>query len=145
MGMTWELIGLGATALAFALLLGGREERIFAAAKAGAVVAVALIGTRSPTQTVVRDVAIALLLFAVVLPLALTSTKAWPLAAASLCLAALMTGAAQALVHASPEAYGIVQGGWQLLTDLVVAVGAWNARRARQAAGRILANPTDRA
>jgi hypothetical protein len=143
MQVTWGLVGLGAAALAFALLLGGREERIFSAARAAAAVTAVLLGPRSPTQTVVRDVAVALILFVVVLPFALKSTKAWPLAAASLCLATLMTGAAQALVHASLAAYGIVQGGWDLLADLVVVVGAWNAWRARQAGGRPLADPTD--
>lgn len=145
MGMTWGLIALGAAALAFALRLGGREERIFAAAKAAVALAAVLIGPLPPAQAVVRDLAIAVVLLAVVLPLALRSPKVWPLAAASLGVAALMTGAAQALVHASPEAYGIVQGGWDLMADFVVAAGAWKAWRARRIDRRALAEPTDSA
>jgi hypothetical protein len=132
MGLTGALVGVGVGALAFALLLGGREERIFGAARAASTLGGALIRTPSPIDAVVRDAAIDLALLAVVLPLALKSSKAWPLAAASLCLAALMTGAAQMLVHAAPEAYRIVQGGWTLLGDFVVAAGAWNAWRARR-------------
>jgi hypothetical protein len=134
MELTWALIGLGAGALCVALLLGGQEERIVGAARAASTLCSALIGTQSPTEAVVRDVAINLALLAVVLPLALKSSKAWPLAAASLCLAALMTAAAQTLVHAAPQAYGILQGVWALMSDCAVAVGAWNARRARRGA-----------
>jgi hypothetical protein len=36
------------------------------------------------------------------------------------------------LIHATPSAYGIAQGTWELLADLVVALGAWNAWRARR-------------
>lgn len=133
MWVAWGLVGLGAAALAVALLLGGRDERIFGAAKAAAALGGEFVRTSMPAQAVVRDVVIDLALLAVVLPLALRSAKAWPLAAASVCVAVLMTAAAQQLVHASPQAYGIVQGGWRLLGDFVVAVGAWNAWRARRA------------
>jgi len=131
--MAWGLVGLGAAALALALLFGGREERIFAAAKACALGG-ALIPTAGPTNAVLRDIVVDLALLAVILPLALRSNKAWPLAAASLCLAGLMTGAAQLLAHARPQAYAIVQGGWDLLAACVVAAGAWNVQRARRGA-----------
>lgn len=132
MGATWGLVGLGAAALGLALVLGGREERIFAGVKAVSALGAALAPLHTPTQTVVRDTWINVVLLAVVLPLAMRTLKAWPLAAASLCLAALMTAAAQMLVHAAPEAYGLLQGCWSLLAALVVALGAWNARRGRR-------------
>ena len=130
--MTWVLVGLGSAALIFALLLGGRDERIYGAAKAVAALGDSLMGASSSTGTVARESVIDLALFAVVLPLALKSSKVWPLAAASLCIATLMTAAAQMLIHATPSAYGIAQGAWELLADLVVALGAWHAWRARR-------------
>ena len=136
MWVAWGLAGLGAAALAVALLLGGRDEQIFGAAKAAAALGGEFVRTGAPAQAVVCDVVIALALLALVLPLALRSTKAWPLTAASVCLAVLMTAAAQQLVHARPQAYGIVQGGWTLLGDLVVAAGAWNAWRVRRRDGQ---------
>ena len=136
MSVTWVLVGLGCAALVLALLLGGRDERIYAAAKAITAVGDVLIGTSSSAGAVAREAGIDLALFAVVLPLALTSSKIWRLAAASLCIAALMTAAAQMLIHATPSAYGIAQGGWGLLADLVVALGAWNAWRARRSERR---------
>lgn len=132
MWVAWGLAGVGATALAVALLLGDRDERLFGAAKAAAALGGEFVQTIMPAQTVVRDVVIDLVLLAVVLPLALRSTRAWPLAAASVCLAMLMTAGAQQLVHASPQAYGVVQGGWRLLGDFVVAAGAWNAWQGRR-------------
>ena len=132
MSVTWVLVGLGSAALIFALLLGGREERIYGAAKAVAALSNLLVGTNSSTGTVIREAVIDLALFAVVLPLALKSNKVWPLVAASVCLATLMTAAAQMLIHATPTAYGIAQGAWALLADLVVALGAWNVWRARR-------------
>jgi hypothetical protein len=132
MGVTWVLVGLGSAALIFALAAGGREERLYAAAKVLAALCGHLLAARSPADSALRDAIIDLALLAVVLPLALKSVKVWPLAAASLCIAALMTAAAQMLIHATPSAYGIAQGGWALLGDLMVAVGAWNAWRARR-------------
>ena len=132
MSVTWVLVGLGSAALIFALVLGGCEERIYGAAKVIAALCNILVGTSSSTGTVARESVIDLALFAVVLPLALKSSKVWPLAAASLCIATLMTAAAQMLIHATPSAYGIAQGAWELLADLVVALGAWNAWRARR-------------
>lgn len=144
MSVTWVLVGLGSAALGFAFLFGGREERIYATAKATAALGELVIGTHSWSGTAARDALTELALFAVVLPLALKSTKVWPLAAASLCLATLMTAAAQMLIHASPPAYGIARGGWQLLAYLVIVVGAWSAWRARRRGdGRARRRPTD--
>lgn len=128
----WLLVGLGLAALGFALLAGGRQERIYVAAKAASTVGDLAIASHPPGDSVGHQAIIDLALLAVVLPLALKSTKVWPLAAASLCVAALMTEAAQTLVHAAPQAYGIAKGVWELLADIVVAVGAWNAWRARR-------------
>jgi hypothetical protein len=141
--VTWGLVGLSAAALAFALLVGGREERAFAVAKAVAALGGVFARTGTPMEAVVRDATIDLVLLAVVVPLALRSSKVWPLAAASICLASLMTGAAQMLVHASLQAYGLVQGGWDLLAGLVLAAGAWHAWRARRGGGRAAESPTD--
>lgn len=132
MGVTWVLVGLGSAALAAALLLGGRQERVYAVAKAIATLCNTFLGTNSSPGAIPRDAVIDLALLAVVLPLALKSSKLWPLAAASLCIATLMTAAAQMLIHATPSAYGIAQGGWDLLAGLVVAAGAWNVWRARR-------------
>lgn len=144
MSVTWVLVGLGSAALGFAVLAGGREERIYATAKATAALGALVIRTQSATGTAARDTLIELALFAVVLLLALKSTKVWPLAAASLSLATLMTAAAQMLIHASPSAYGIARGGWELLAYLVIMAGAWNAWRARRRGdGRAPKSTTD--
>lgn len=131
MELIWGLVGLGSAALGFAFLFGGREERIFAAAQAlSAAGDIFLAGDNVAGEAVV-DLAV----LAVIVPLALRTSKAWPLVAASLCLAILMTTAAQALVHANLTAYAIAQGSWMLLANFVVASGAWNAWRARRRAG----------
>lgn len=129
MSGTWVLVGVGSAALGFALLVGGSAERIYATARAAATVGDLLIRANSSTETVGLAVLIDLALLAIILPMALKLPKVWPLAAASICVATMMTDAAQLLVHASPQAYGIARGGWELLANGVVAVGAWRARR----------------
>jgi len=82
---------------------------------------------------IVAAVLVDLGVLAVVLPIALRTTKVWPLVAASLCVASLMSEAAQLMVHASPDAYGLMQASWDLIADLMVAGGAaavWRAGRA---------------
>lgn len=130
MGLGWMLLALGFAALAFGFIFGGREERIF----------VLVLATSSFTERnavhighdLLRAALVDLAVLAIVLPLALRTTRTWPLLVASLCVAGLMTEAAQVLVHAAPKAYAITQGGWDLLADLVVAAGAWNVQQARQ-------------
>lgn len=125
------LVGLACLAVAF--LLGGAEERIFVIAQASAGVAEHyLIRVGDIPEAILVDLAV----LAVALPIALRSNKAWPLLAASLCVATLMSEAAQLLVNASAEAYSVLQGCWDLLADLVVVVGAlsvWRARRIERA------------
>lgn len=131
MSLGWVLIVAGLALLSVALVLGGREERIFVAAQAASALAEHSLLTFG--ENIGGAVLIDLAVLAVVLPVALTSQKVWPLLAASLCVATLMTEAAQALVHADVEAYAIAQGLWDLLANFVVAVGAWNVwRGARQ-------------
>jgi hypothetical protein len=130
MELGWLLTGVGLTALAFAVLVGGREERIFVAAQAASGLAEHSFVRFE--HDVPRAVLVDLAVLAIVLPLALRSNKAWPLFAASLCVASLMTEAAQMLVHAAPAAYAIIQGAWDLIADMVVAFGAWSVWRAQQ-------------
>jgi len=130
MSAGWLLVVIGLAALAFALAVGGREERIFAAVQAAS-----MLGAHAAVrlgESLAAAVLIDTLVLAVVIPMALRSPKAWPLVAASLCVATLMTEAAQMLVHASGTAYAITQGGWDLLASLVVLCGAWNVWRAQR-------------
>jgi hypothetical protein len=132
MVLGWLLVIIGLGALGFALVAGGREERAFVAAQAASALAehgMVRFGGDIPVAILV-DLAV----LAVVVPLALRSSKVWPLFAASLCVATLMTEAAQLLVHASLQAYAITQGAWDLLADVIVAIGAWNVWRARRQA-----------
>lgn len=131
MSVGWLLIGVGLMTLSFAFAFGGREERFFVAVQAGSALAehsAVRFGRNIPTAVLID-----LVVLAIVLPLALRTNKAWPLFAASLCIAALMTEGAQMLVHASDTAYAIIQGTWDLLANLIVAVGAWNVWRPRNA------------
>jgi len=130
MGAGELLVVIGLAALAYALTVGGREERIFVAVQAASALGehAAVRFGRSISSAVLIDLAV----LAVVIPLALRTRKVWPLLAASLCVASLMTEGAQMLVHASDTAYAIIQGAWDLLADLVVAVGAWNVWRSRR-------------
>jgi len=132
MGLGWLLLALGLAALAFAALLGGREERIFVLAQATS--ALAGHGAARFEHDLTRTILLDLGVLAILLPLALRSSRTWPLVVASVCVASLMTVAAQLLVHAAPQTYAIIHGGWDLLADLGVALGAWNFRRARQGA-----------
>jgi hypothetical protein len=132
MGVVWGLVGLAAASLSFALLFGGREERIFAAAQALSAAAHIFLGWNSAADNVAGETVVDLAMLAVIVPLALKTSKVWPLVAASLSVAVLMSAAAQALVQATPTAYAIAQGGWSLLADLVVGLGAWNIWRARR-------------
>jgi hypothetical protein len=128
------ILGLGLGAMLFALAVGGAQERIYAAAQAISAAADLALGVMRFGEHLARQILVDLALFAVVLVLALRSTKAWPLAAASLCVATLMTEAAQALVHATPRAYAICQATWELMADGVMAYAAWDAWRARRRA-----------
>jgi hypothetical protein len=134
MGVVWGLVGLSAAALSFALLFGGREERIFASAQALSAGAHIFLGWNSAGDNVGGEAVVDLAMLAVIVPLALKTSKVWPLVAASLSVAILMTAAAQALVRATPVAYAIAQGSWSLLADFVVGLGAWNVWRARRRA-----------
>lgn len=124
------LLIFGLACLAVALLAGGLAERIFVAAQGlSGIVEYGVVRQGDVTGAVLTDLAV----LAVVAPIALGTDKTWPLVAASLCVAALMSEAAQLLVHASPAAYGVLQSSWDLLADFVVAVGAVNVWRARRA------------
>lgn len=123
----WLLIFVGLAMLGFAALVGGREERLFVAAQAASA-----LGEHTSvrfSRDIPAAVLIDLIVLGVVIPLALRTKKIWPLFAASLCVATLMTEGAQMLVQASEEAYGLTQGTWDMLADLVVAIGAWNVWR----------------
>jgi hypothetical protein len=131
MSAGWLLVVVGLAALAFALAVGGREERLFVAVQAASA-----LGEHAAVrfgESIAMAVMIDLGVLALVIPMALRTHKAWPLFAASLCVATLMTEGAQMLVQASDTAYAIIQGAWDLLADLVVAVGAWNVWRSRRA------------
>lgn len=129
MNLGWLLPALGLAALAFAAAFGGREERIFVLVQAAS--GAAEHGARFEHE-VAGAILVKLAVLAILLWLALRTCKAWPLVVASLCVASLMTEAAQLLVHAAPTAYAITQDGWSLLADLVVAFGAWNVWQARR-------------
>ncbi|CAN7352036.1 hypothetical protein LJR225_002094 [Phenylobacterium sp. LjRoot225] len=140
MGLGWLLLALGLAALAFAAIFGGREERIFVLAQAASGLAghSAVRFGHDITRPILLDLAV----LAILLPLALRSSRIWPLVVASVCVASLMTVAAQLLVHASPQAYAIIHGTWDLLADFVVAFGAWNYWRARRGSKRLAAADT---
>ena len=134
MGIGGALLVLSLALLAAAFLAGEVEERIFVGAQAasGILEHYFVRGGDIPTAVLVDLGALA-----VVLPIALRSSKTWPLVAASLCVATLMSEAAQLLVRASPAAYGLLQGSWDLLANVVVcasAVQLWMTRRAERAA-----------
>ena len=136
MSIEWALLAAGLLCLAVALVVGGLEERTFATAQA---VSIAFEITFARSGDVDIAVIIDLAVLAIILPIALRTHKAWPLVAASVCVATLMSEAAQYAVHASPDAYGLMQGGWDLVANIVVAIGAarlWRARRAECGAAR---------
>lgn len=130
MSAGWLLVVIGLAALGFALVVGGREERIFVGIQAAS--AISEHSALRFGESILAAVLIDVVVLAVVLPLALRTKKAWPLLVASLCVASLMTEGAQMVVQASDTAYAIIQGAWDLLADLVVAVGAWNVWRSRR-------------
>lgn len=130
MSAGWLLVVVGLAALGFALVVGGREERIFVGVQAAS--ALGEHGAVRFGESIAAAVLIDTVVLAVVIPMALRTHKAWPLVAASLCVATLMTEAAQMLVQASETAYAIIQGAWDLLANLVVVVGAWNVWRSRR-------------
>jgi hypothetical protein len=140
MGLGWLLLALGLAVLTFAVIFGGREERIFALAQAtsGLLGHGGLPFGHAVTRAILLDLAV----LAILLPLALRSSRIWPLVATSVCVASLMTVAAQLLVHAVPQAYAILHGGWDLLADLAVAFGAWNFRRANRGSKGLVAGET---
>jgi hypothetical protein len=133
----WSVYVLGWGAVLLALFKGEWEERTFAAGQVVLIVSDAVADFRAfgahLGQEPLQDLAnLALALF-----IALRSSKRWPIAAASLALAMVMTEAAQRLIHVQVSAYSIAQGVWEVLLDLVLAAGtiaAWRARRAKAAA-----------
>jgi hypothetical protein len=138
MSMGWALLASGLTCLAVASAAGGPEERLFAAAQALSGLFELLFARNGDIDVAVLiDVGV----LAVIVPVALRTQKVWPLIAASFSVAAMMTEAAQHMVRASPQAYGLLQGVWDLLADIVVAIGGlcvWRARRRAGAGAHIL-------
>jgi|KBSSwiStaDraftv2_1062776.scaffolds.fasta_scaffold90150_3 hypothetical protein len=133
MSIEGTLMVLGLTCLAVALVLGGVEERAFVIAQAASGIAEHyVVRAGDVPAAVLVDLAV----LAVMMPVALTTKKVWPLVVTSLCIATLMSEAAQMLVHAGPRAYGVMQSSWDLLADVMVAAGAvgvWMSRRADRA------------
>jgi hypothetical protein len=128
----WSVYVLGWGAVLLALLKGRWEERTFAAVQALLIAYDTATGFKAFGAHLGREPLQDLANLAVALFIALRSTKAWPIAAASLALAMVMTEAAQRLVHVQVSAYSIAQGVWEVLLDLVLAAGAiatWRARR----------------
>lgn len=128
----WSLYGLGWTAVGLALVVGRWEERTFAVAQAILILIDASTDYRDFGAHLGQEPAQDLANLGVSLVLALRSNKLWPLAAASLALAMVMTEAAQRVAHVQTAAYSIAQGVWEVLLDLVLLVGtlaAWRARR----------------
>ena len=135
MGFGGALLFVSLALLAIAFLLGEAEERIFVGVQAASGLAEhSFVRGGDVATAVLIDLAVT----AAVLPIALRSDKAWPLVAASLCVATLMSEAAQWLVRASPAAYSLLQSGWDLLANLLVAGAAlqiwWSSRGARATA-----------
>ena len=141
MSHVWLLILVSGIALAFAVILGGLEERIVAAAQAVSVVADDLVGAAFTGKNAGAEMSIDLILLAVILPIAFRTSKIWPLVVASLCVVALETEAAQMLASVSARTYVVTQGLWEVLTCAVVSLGAWKAWRARRANNIGLASP----
>ena len=138
MSIGWALLAAGLICLAFAVIAGGPEERLFAAVQAvSGLLELLFARTGAIDIAVLIDFAV----LAVIIPIALRTQKIWPLVAAALSVAALMTEAAQHMVHASPDAYGLLQSAWDLLANIVVAIaalGLWRGRRGRRAEARSL-------
>jgi hypothetical protein len=106
MSIEGTLMVLGLTCLAVALVLGGVEERAFVIAQAASGIAEHyVVRAGDVPAAVLVDLAV----LAVMMPVALTTKKVWPLVVTSLCIATLMSEAAQMLVHAGPRAYGVMQ------------------------------------
>lgn len=128
------ILGWGAVLLA--ALKGDWEERTFAALQAVFILLDAVDDYRVLGAHLGQEPLQDLANLAVALVLALRSDKFWPMAAASLALAMVMTETAQHVAHVQTSAYSIAQGVWEVLLDLVLLIGAvnaWRARRARQA------------
>jgi hypothetical protein len=83
MGLGWLLLALGLAVLTFAVIFGGREERIFALAQAtsGLLGHGGLPFGHAVTRAILLDLAV----LAILLPLALRSSRIWPLVATSVC------------------------------------------------------------
>src|SRR5690349_20426426 len=86
----WVTSGLFWPAVAFALIAGEREERLFASTSTLAALLDLAAGITHYGQDIVHEVAVDLCGLAIATMLALRSDKAWPLAIASILLAAIM-------------------------------------------------------
>lgn len=137
----WSLYGLGWAAVVLALFKGQWEERVFAVVQAGFIALDAATEYRAFGAHLGHEPAHDLFNLALSLALALRSQKVWPLAAASISLAMVMTEAAQLLARVDTPAYAIAQGVWEVLLDAVLATGAVAAWRARQARARLGGSP----
>jgi len=129
MSLGWVLLAVSVVAVALAFVLGGIEERVFAIAQALSVAADNAIGAAFTADNVGGEMAIDLVLLAVVLRIALRTSKLWPFVAASLCVVATETQAAHFFISIDDRIYVFTQGLWEFLSCAVVSVGAFHVWR----------------
>jgi hypothetical protein len=132
MSAAWLLVTFSLATAAIVFVVGGTEERIFAGAQALSAIGDILIGAGFTGRNVGGEMVIDLALLAVILAIAVKANKVWPLFAASLCAATVMTEVAQIFAQAGPFAYSIIQAVWESLALVVVTVGAWQVWRGRR-------------
>lgn len=128
-------IALFTAVCAFAMWKGDEEERLTGLALAFAAIAAPFLKDHRWLGLQWGVLAVDAAFFLLILVIAFRTTKFWPLAAAGFQLLGLVTHAVITM-EAGVRAWAYVTAGviWSYLILIALAVGTWNAWRARQPA-----------
>lgn len=131
----WVIPQVQGLASGFAILRGGRDERLIGGGEA-LLLAVQVMAMRTSVLAVRLDAITAPCEFVYVLAVALRSNKAWPMAYCAVVLVSLMTVVVELFAPVDKWAYGTAGVVWNILESLVLVIGTWRGTRA--AAGEAL-------
>lgn len=123
----------------YALLHGGRPERVGAAINLGGSVVSLLVGLLTPAiwQSAMAGLsAIDLLVALCFLALAIATTRYWPIWAFGFSIAGVTAHLARAIQHSVPAmAYFRSEAVWAYPSLAALAIGTWNAHRRKKTGG----------
>ena len=124
----WMVPHIEGVANGYAILRGGREERLVGCFEAG-LMAVQIVARGVPVSPLRLDSATIPVEILFVFAVMFRSNKAWPLAYCAVVLVSAMTLVAELISPVDRWAAGTAAVVWDILESLVLVLGTWRADR----------------